>query len=103
MNPKWDPIVSDPELTRSIFDIETEHKRLESGYVGRIFGSSQHTQTYVVAVTVILLLSTAAAYTFLRGFFRNPSEMPGIVEFWTIVLPVVTTCLGYLFGRSSKS
>lgn len=74
-------------------EIESEKMRLEYGWLARVIGreSASYNIAFVI-VTGLLLIGVVVVFT-------NPG---GYIEFWKLLLPVLTLTLGYLFGKNSK-
>ena len=63
------------------------------GHLGKFFGGSENAPTNISGLIVTLFILVGMFHS----FFRPDSAM----EFWkSIVLPLTTALLGYLFGRS---
>lgn len=80
----------DPKLV-----LQAKKMDLEAGWIGRVVGGPKNAPNNIAFVVVTLVLVagvTVSLYT--------PADR---VEFWRLVLPVITLTLGYLFGRSSAS
>lgn len=74
-------------------EIESEKMRLEYGWLARIIG--RESASYNIAFVIV----TALLVTGVVVIFTNPN---GYIEFWKIMLPILTLTLGYLFGKNSK-
>lgn len=68
---------------------------LDAGWIGRVVGNTRNAPNNIAFVVVMLILVAGLVVT-----FAYPQDR---VEFWKIILPIVTLTLGYLFGRSSAS
>lgn len=75
---------------------EIEKINRENGLLGKIFGSSPNVPTYIVGAVSTVLVLTLCIYTFF------PKEGTSPTELWNIIIPVLTTILGYIFGSSSN-
>ncbi len=92
----------DTKLAQKVIDGEarTARMRIKSGWLGRFFGDTGNTSLYIVGLICILLLLCAIAYTFIPDTWRNTSL--SVEKLWTIILPVLTTLIGYLLGYSTR-
>jgi len=88
------PIVPAEDVTRR-YGLEQRKMELESGFLGKFFGSSSNAPTNIAGIIALLL--TVACISLL--FF--PSNIPAL-EFLKLVLPVITGVLGYLFGKGTR-
>jgi hypothetical protein len=69
-------------------------RQLDLGWVGYFFGPSTAAPTNIAGIVVVLFAVTTVILAFV------PAKLPAM-EFLTLVLPVVTLTLGYLFGKST--
>jgi hypothetical protein len=93
----------DSKLAEKLIDgqAKTTHMKIKSGWLGRFFGSTSNTSLYIVGLISLLLLLCAVIYTFIPDNYRSSSL--SVERLWTIVLPVLTTLIGFLFGQGSRS
>jgi hypothetical protein len=91
---------NDPSIAKKVIDSQHKQRQLEiqSGYLGKFFGTSASIHIYIVGVVSIGLIISLLVYTFIPDGWKS---LP-TVELWKIVLPVLTTLLGFLFGASTK-
>lgn len=64
------------------------------GYLGEFFGGVENAPTSISSFIVILLIVIGAFQSLFRPDFA--------MEYWTLVIPVVTALFGYLFGKSRR-
>lgn len=92
----------DPGLAKKI--LEAEHKKatlkIKAGWLGTFFGDGNNVGLYIVGLISLMLLLTATIYTFLPDSYRSVTLKPG--ELWNLVLPIITTLIGYIFGFSNR-
>ena len=88
------PIVAAENVDRR-YALEERRMNLDSGSLGRFFGSATNAPTNIAGLIALLLTVSCIAMLFF------PSTIPAL-EFLKLVLPVITGVLGYLFGKSSK-
>jgi hypothetical protein len=102
IEPKADPKVLlqsrkmelDAEGRRQEREEETKRLSLEAGWLGRFIGSSKNAPNNIVFLVVVLLIVSGIVVNFVY-----PNDR---VEYWKLILPVLTLTLGYLFGKNSK-
>lgn len=73
--------------------LENENKRL--GLLGKIFGIHDHTDIHITGFIALILVISGIIY---RHFQSNSED---VKVFWGIITPIVTSCLGYIFGKNS--
>ena len=74
--------------------LRSKQMDLDSGWLGRCFGSGNNAPTNIAGALVIFLLLSGIAVLFLQ------SAIPPL-EYWKIIAPLLTLVLGYLFGKKS--
>lgn len=67
----------------------------DSGTLGKFFGSSKNAPLNISGLMAVLLVGAAIAFT-----IWPPKDVQPL-EFWRIVLPVLTLILGYAFGKKT--
>jgi hypothetical protein len=67
---------------------------LESGWLGRVFGSSKNAAVNIGGLVVLLVVIAGIIMTI------YPAGSTA-TESWKIITPVITMVLGFLFGRKS--
>jgi len=87
------PLVPSEDVSRR-YALEERRMTLESGWLGKFFGSATVAPTNIAGLIVLLLTLSCIVSLFL------PSSIPAL-EFLKLVLPVITGILGYLFGKST--
>lgn len=65
----------------------------DAGWIGRVTGNAKNAPNNIAFVVVMLILVAGLIVT-----FAYPQDR---LEFWKVILPIVTLTLGYLFGRGS--
>lgn len=91
----------DSSVAKKVIDSESRkaHAKIKAGWLGAFFGDSKNVALYIVGLISLILLLTATIYTFIPQNYR-PSDL-STPKLWSIVLPVITTLIGYLFGYNS--
>lgn len=81
---------------------EIEKKRFEQGFLGRLWGSSPNIPSNIAALLIVSLTSTGILYTFCVIGLPADKIPVSIKDFWTIIFPVITLALGYLFRNGVR-
>ena len=68
---------------------------LNSGILGKFFGTSDNVSVYIAGVVVFLVVTTGLIVTFHPGGTTA-------VDTWKIITPIITMILGFLFGKHSS-
>jgi hypothetical protein len=95
--------VPDPKVVSKIIaaNAENEKRKAELGFLGKFFGSGDNVRLYIVGTIALGILLIALVYTLTPEKYRSPDF--GLKELWTlVVLPIVSTIVGYLIGSRSK-
>lgn len=66
-----------------------ENLVLKTGLLGKFFGSTDNTAIHIAGIAVLLLI--------IGGIFSFFSTIYN--DYWKIATPIVTSCLGYIFGK----
>jgi len=64
----------------------------EGGLMGRIFGTKKENASMYVALTLCLVVAGIGVLVYV---------MSGDMQIWSIVFPVITASLGYIFGKGT--
>jgi hypothetical protein len=95
--------VPDPKVVSKIIaaNAENEKRKAELGFLGKFFGSGDNVRLYIVGTIALGILLIALVYTLTPEKYRSNDF--GLKELWTlVVLPIVSTIVGYLIGSRSK-
>lgn len=106
MSNKINPeLIKDKTLLKFHLESETElnKKRVEHGWLGNFWGISNSVPNNIAALLILLLLISGIIYSFC--IIDIPSDKVGlsIKDFWSIIAPLITLAVGYLFGHKPKS
>jgi len=80
-----------PEL----FALQAKQMDLDSGWLGKVFGSSSSAPSNIAGLSLILML--AAGFVLL--FWTGAAMAAG--DYWKTIIPIVTLIFGYLFGKKT--
>lgn len=94
---------TDTGLAKKVIDSQSKHTQLKikAGWLGTFFGDGKNVGLYIVGLISLILLLTSTIYTFIPDDYRSKSF--SAEKLWNIVLPVITTLIGYIFGFSNNS
>lgn len=82
---------SDPDLY-----LKSRKMELDSGTLGRLFGSRDNAPINIAGFSVFLILTALILFTFVN---IHSNFLTTTLEFWKICIPVITLILGFLFGK----
>jgi hypothetical protein len=77
-----------------LVQLHSKQMDLESGWLGKLFGSSKIAPSNIAGLTLLLLVLPGVALLFFSG-----SSMTA-ADYWKFITPIVTLILGYLFGKN---
>ena len=77
-------------------------RSLEQGILGKFWGSSFNIPSNIAALLIVLLTGTGIVYTFCVIGLPADKIPVTIKDFWTIIFPVITLALGYLFRNGIR-
>ena len=83
-----------PEDVTQRYAFEQTRMSLESGFLGKFFGSATNAPTNIAGFVVCLLVVIICVV----GFLKMPTA-----EFVERIIPIVTLALGYLFGKNARA
>lgn len=70
---------------------------IEIGWIGKVFGGDKNASRNITAVINILLLIGAVGVSLIIYYKEQDTRFVG--EIWSVIVPVITLSLGYLFGK----
>ena len=81
------------ELTSNHKELEhvLENKRIEIGYIGKFLGKGDAARNNITAVIISALT--------LSGILVSLIRFQDSLEYWKIILPIITLGFGYLWGK----
>ena len=84
-------------LAKQKLDNEAEKGR--RGWIGSIWGDGNNSAINIAGILIIALLIIGAVYTFVMiGRSWDKTHLQ-VLDFWKIIVPLITLALGYLFGK----
>jgi hypothetical protein len=95
----------DVELAKQVLANNSiiEQQLVNRGYLGKLWGSAQSVPNNIAALTIIILISTGVIYTLLTLLLPADKISLSIKDFWSIITPLITLAIGYLFGDKTKN
>ena len=82
-------------------DHHIQKTKVERGVLGNIWGNPESVPNNIAALSVVLLLLAGLLYTFLLPTLNLSTDLPA-KDFWAIILPFMSLCIGYLFGKKKS-
>lgn len=76
-------------------DVEIQHKKLEAGLFGKLFGTGYNAASNIAGLVIVGILITM----FCVLIFQDPKEFDSTMK---IISPILTLTLGYLFGKHAQ-
>jgi hypothetical protein len=97
------PPNTDSRLTMKSLMLQSQSAKdkLDAGVLGRFFGSSDKLPLYIVAIIALFLLFAGTLYSVIPESSRSPSFTIG--NMWSLIIPVITTIIGYLIGNKTSN
>ncbi|CAH1190336.1 hypothetical protein PAECIP111893_00281 [Paenibacillus plantiphilus] len=92
-----------PRMNKHLIEngMKEKEMNLKAGLLGKVFGSNENTNIYIVGTITLIFLAIGGLYTFIPDEYKSASLTSE--KLWTLLLPTITTIVGYLFGINSKS
>ncbi len=96
-------------VNKKLIEADVERERLknedragERGALGKYFGSVENSSNNIAGVLICSLLIIGTLYTTYM-IWRDYSETHSqVLDFWNIIVPLITLSIGYLFGHTTK-
>lgn len=83
---------TDPAADQYAMRMKEKEMDLESGWLGRVFGSGDRAPMNIAGLAVVMLLAIGVTATIREGG-------PASGETWKYVAPIITGALGFTFGK----
>jgi hypothetical protein len=95
----------DKELAVKLLDNANSIDRLkaERGVLGGIWGSTSNVAHNMAALLIVTLLIIGVGFTLMKYNVAADDKSLSIKDFWSIITPMITLAIGYLFGDKKKS
>ncbi len=93
----------DNELKDKVFEgfknALLDEAKKSTGTMGKLFGThSENIVLYITFIIAVLLILVGLIYIFFPPEYKETTNL----EFWKIIVPIITGALGYIFGSGSK-
>jgi hypothetical protein len=75
-------------------DLRSKAMDLESGWLGRAFGSRANAPTNIAGFVAVCLILAGVGMVGFVGWEHSS-------EFWKVISPLIALVLGFLFGKNS--
>lgn len=96
----------DKELAKQVLESQSAvaSKAIDQGWLGKIWGNSSNAPYNIAGLMVSCLIILGIIYTVYASSCKAENLDLSIKDFWSIITPLITLSMGYLFGdkRSSK-
>ena len=79
----------------SITALKSKAMDLESGTLGKLFGSSKNAPINIAGLVLVVLLIPGIILLFYDG------KIPA-TDYWKLVIPVITLIIGYIMGHRTS-
>ena len=83
------------EVHKKKIEIDHENKKLSNEVLLSLVSNVFSIHFFVFLIVIIVTLS---GYSMLQ----NESDFSKVIDFWQIIIPVITTYMGYAIGRKSS-
>lgn len=83
--------------------IKKEAEKEERGYLGKLWGSIEHSSNNIAGLFIILLFLVGLLYTIWQLCLDSCENHGKILDFWGMLTPMMTLALGYIFGRGQTN
>jgi hypothetical protein len=88
---------SNPKYFLDSRKLDLEEKKLDyemmPGWLGRVIGSSKNAGNNIAFAVVLAVIVAGIIASFFPG---------DRVEFWKVIVPIITLALGYVFGQNAS-
>lgn len=97
-------ILKNDGLANKAFDhhADLEKANSERGMLGRLWGGASSVPNNIAALVTIILLLTGVLYTLIVLIQNIPTTL-SIQSLWSIISPIITLAIGYLFGNKPNN
>jgi len=85
---------TDKDLASKVLDNDRE--KSQNGWLGKFWGNPKTSPNNIAGFTIVLLLVLGIGWTAFSSNFDDTKAL------WSIITPIITLALGYLFGEKSR-
>lgn len=79
--------------------LKNDAEKGRRGWVGKFWGDGNNSAINIAGILILLLVAIGATYTFLMICKSWNESHNQVIDFWNIIVPLITLALGYLFGK----
>ena len=97
--PKKEPQEEALESSLAKKRLDNEAEKGRRGWLGAIWGDGNNSAINIAGLLIVLLVSIGAVYTFVMLCKSWQETHLQVLDFWKIIVPLITLALGYLFGK----
>ncbi|KQR71878.1 hypothetical protein [Pedobacter sp. Leaf176] len=97
-------LIKDKVLAKQVIESQNELEKIkiERGWLGDIWGNSEKIPNNLAALLIVILILTGLIYTCIVSGMPSEKISLQIKDLWSIISPLITLSIGYLFGDKSK-
>ncbi len=94
----------DKKLAQSVLEgkNQIDKIRAEQGWLGKTWGSSSSVPHNIAALIALLLVVFVLIYSFCAMSSKPETLSLSLKDLWSIITPLITLSVGYLFGERKK-
>lgn len=101
----------DPAVAQRLIDAKADvaKKKIDSeeadkgkGWLGRFFGTKNHSSNNIAGLLIAVLILIGTGYTIAMVCLEYEKTHQQVLDFWNIIVPLITLALGYVFGNRGK-
>lgn len=98
----------DPDVAKKLIDAKADVTKSqfasadadkEKGWLGKFFGINEHSSNNIAGLFILILLIIGTAYTVAMICFEYEQTHKQVLDFWDVLVPMITLALGYIFGN----
>ncbi|XDF80126.1 hypothetical protein AAFX60_017255 [Aliivibrio fischeri] len=89
-------INANPEQVKALFDLHSETHKVNVASKDKLMEKLFSPNFLVFIVTILVIIS---GFIFMA---KESSSFDGIFKFWQLILPIVTTYIGYAIGKGKQ-
>lgn len=74
--------------------LKNENEKNKTGFLGKFFGSTDNTAIHIAGTIALILVVCGIIVCISSIFLKKDCE-----QYWKFAAPLITSCLGYIFGK----
>ena len=99
---KKEPQVDALESSLAKKRLDNEAEKGRRGWMGAIWGDGNNSAINIAGILIVLLVLIGAVYTFVMVCMSWQDTHHQVLDFWKVLVPLITLALGYLFGKRQQ-